>query len=427
MTETLLDLLGYGCVLIFGLFLSVYISGGWQNSRQKWSIILLCPVFLLVQAAISFFGGIQVAERVYPLAVHLPLVLILVFTLKKPFGIAIVSVCTAYLCCQLPNWISLCVSGITESALLSEIAYLVCIGPIFFLLHRFFCKPAYMVMTYSRQALLLFGSLPFVYYLFDYTTGVYGEYLNIQYALLFDFLPTSLILFYVVFLAAYHQLSQKRAQAELQHSMLEAELHQSEIEIYNLRATQTQAAVYRHDFRHHMNIINGFLAVENIAQARQYIQKVYEDMDAFLPQRFCQNETVNLLCSSFFERAASMGITLIISATLPAELELPDTEICSVISNGLENALCAVSHPEVKEKKVDFYCNYKQDKLLLEITNAYAGQVIMEDGVPVSQNPGHGYGCSSILSITRKRHGLCSFKPENGIFTLQVVLPCTKK
>ena len=132
----------YGLVLIYGLFLSAAISGGWENCRQKQLIIALCPLFLLIQAPCWLILGESVTKQLYPLIVHLPLVLILIFTLKKPAGIAVVSVCTAYLCCQLPRWGDLAVTAVTRSPLVGEISYTLAIYPIFLLLRRYFVRPA---------------------------------------------------------------------------------------------------------------------------------------------------------------------------------------------------------------------------------------------------------------------------------------------
>lgn len=79
----LLGIFNYGLILIFGLFLSTHIAGGWNNTRQKKIIFLLCPLFLLIQSLFWLICGVDIAKQVYPLIVHLPLVLILIFALKK--------------------------------------------------------------------------------------------------------------------------------------------------------------------------------------------------------------------------------------------------------------------------------------------------------------------------------------------------------
>ena len=267
---TVLGAFNYGLVLIYGLFLSAFIAGGWENRRQKRLILALCPLFLLIQTPCWLIFGESAAKQLYPLIVHLPLVLILIFALKKPVGIALVSVCTAYLCCQLPRWADLAVTAVTRSPLVGEISYTLVICPIFLLLRRYFVRPAYDAMTASSQSLLLFGSLPVAYYFFDYATVVYSDALSMGIRALNEFLPTALIVFYVMFLSAYHKQMQTRADAELQRSMLEAELKQAEVEVEveGLRSVETQVAVYQHDMRHHLTAIDGFLAADQPQQAK---------------------------------------------------------------------------------------------------------------------------------------------------------------
>ena len=413
----------YGLVLIYGLFLSAAIAGGWENRRQKRLIIALCPLFLLIQAPCWLILGESVTKQLYPLIVHLPLVLILIFALKKPAGIAVVSVCTAYLCCQLPRWVNLAVTAVTRSPLVGEISYTLAIYPIFLLLRRYFVRPAYSAMTASRQSLLLFGSLPVAYYLYDYATVVYADVLSTDIRALNEFLPTALIVFYVMFLSAYHKQMQTRADAELQRSMLEAELKQAEVAVEGLRNVETQVAVYQHDIRHHLTAIDSFLAAHQPQQAKEYIQKVQADVDAVTPRHFCENELVNLLCSSFSNKAARIGAHFTVAAKLPKALPVSDTELCSILSNGLENALHAVAALDESLKWVELHCGIHRNKLLIEIKNPYAGEITMRDDLPVSDQKGHGYGCRSIRSIATQNRGLCTFDTEHGLFTLRVMLP----
>ena len=146
-------------------------------------------------------------------------------------------------------------------------------------------------------------------------------------------------------------------------------------------------------------------------------------MDAITPRHFCENELVNLLCSSFSNKAARMGAGFTVDARLPKELPVSDTELCSILSNGLENALHAVAPLEGSLKWVELYCGVRLNKLLIEIKNPYAGQITMRDGLPVSGRDGHGYGFRSIRSIATQNRGLCTFDAEHGVFTLRVMLP----
>ncbi|MEG0615841.1 MAG: ATP-binding protein, partial [Oscillospiraceae bacterium] len=101
----LLSIFNYGLVLLFGVYLSVLFSGGNRNRRERFYVILFSVFTLCLQTACSFYFGLTFTTKIYPLITHLPLILFLIFILKRPIGISISSVLTAYFCCQLPRWV----------------------------------------------------------------------------------------------------------------------------------------------------------------------------------------------------------------------------------------------------------------------------------------------------------------------------------
>ena len=282
-------------------------------------------------------------------------------------------------------------------------------------------------LTASRSALLLFGSLPVTYYIFDYATTIYSDALYSGIQALNEFLPTALVTFYVLFLPAFHAQTQKRAAAEMQRSMLESELEQSQLEMDSLRQLEAQTAIYQHDMRHHLNMLDGLLSSGKPEQAEEYIQKVQADIESITPRRFCENELVNLLCSSFTAKASKAGITLTVEAKLPNALAISDTELCSLLSNGLENALHAASEQPAGERWVTLYCGVRQNKLLIEIRNPCTGEVVMQDGIPVSGREDHGFGCRSIRTIAQRNGGFCVFTAQDKEFCMQAVLPVLER
>lgn len=325
--QSALDIFCYVLVLIYGLALSADIStGGHVSRQQKYLLTLLCLLFLLVQGLGLVLLGERTVKQLYPLVIHVPLVLILILFMKKSVGVAIVSTCTAYLCCQPPRWGRIAVEALTQSTLAAELVYILLMPVMYYLLRRFFVAAAYNTMTSSTAALLLFGSLPVTYYIFDYATTIYSDALYSGIQALNEFLPTVLITFYVLFLPAFHLQSQRRA-------------------------------------------------------------------------------------------------VLTVDASLPNDVAISDTELCSLLSNGLENALHAVADLPADRKQISLYCGVRQNKLLIEIRNPCAGPIAMRDGLPVSDREGHGYGCRSIQAIAQRNGGLCVFSARQGQFLLQIMLP----
>ena len=326
--QSALDIFCYVLVLIYGLALSADLStGGYVSRQQKYLLTLLCLLFLLMQGLGLVLLGERAVKQLYPLVTHVPLVLILILFMKKSVGVAIVSTCTAYLCCQPPRWGRIAVEALTQSTLAAELVYILLMPVMYYLLRRFFVAAAYNTMTSSTAALLLFGSLPVTYYIFDYATTIYSDALYSGIQALNEFLPTVLVTFYVLFLPAFHLQSQRQ------------------------------------------------------------------------------------------------GAVLTVDASLPNDVAISDTELCSLLSNGLENALHAVADLPADRKQISLYCGVRQNKLLIEICNPCAGPIAMRDGLPVSDREGHGYGCRSIQAIAQRNGGLCVFSAQQGQFLLQIILP----
>lgn len=422
-----------GLVFFFGAALSVAIAGGCKT-RREWAILFsLCPVFLALQTASWLVVGLDATKQLYPLLIHLPLLLVLVLALKKPVGVSLVSICAAYLCCQLPRCGAIVVAAATGSPLAGQIVYTVIIVPIFAFLLRYFVPSAQDTVTESPRARLLFGSLPILYYIYDYTIALYS---NLLYAeilaptptyssgqVVAELLPTVVGVLYMVYTTAYRRQLLRQTQAELQSSLMAGQLKQAEAEVTSLRQAEAQAAAYQHDMRHHLAAIDAFLTVDKPHQAEEYIKQVRSDIEAITPKRFCENELVNLLCSSFSAKAQRMEVRLTLEADLPASVSISDTELCALLSNGLENALNAVGELKENRRWVEFFCGVRAGKLLVEVKNPYTGEVTFRNGLPQSARPSHGHGCRSIQAIAQDHRGLCEFKADNGVFTLRVALP----
>ena len=103
-------------------------------------------------------------------------------------------------------------------------------------------------------------------------------------------------------------------------------------------------------------------------------------------------------------------------------LTLSDTELCTLLSNGIENAINAASRCEKENRWVEIDFSTHKSNMLISIKNSYIGEVEIEDGLPVSDQPFHGLGVKSISSIVDRHNGMYSFDAKDGQFTMRVIL-----
>jgi len=285
----------------------------------------------------------------------------------------------------------------------------------------------YLLVYGDNRFFLLFSLVPLVYYLYMLAViHLDVSMLTSPAGYVMRYLPSlSVFLFYFLLPYIYKTLREKM-QMQTAQNALRKQLGSTEEQLALLNETNMQMALYRHDMRHHLIVLDGLLEGGKIEQAQEFVKSAMTDLEALTPKRFCENETVNLLCASYDSKARRLGVQLEVRAQLPQVISLSDTELCSVVANGLENALQAASQPEVSQRWVKFLCEVKGNKLLIQIQNPYTGEVLIRDGLPVSEEEGHGYGCRSIQSIAQRCGGLCSFGTKDGIFTFRSAFPLTE-
>lgn len=420
----LLVLVNSTLVLLYGFFLTVRFAGGCSTQKERRIIGFLCAAIFMVQFICWRLLGFTATSKLYPLISHLPIILTLVFALKKPWGVTIASMLTGYFCCQLPRWFATIFLELFGTQTAYQISYCLFIIPIYFLMRKYFTASAYKAMSYSKRSLLLFGTLPMLYYLFDYVTRVYTSALYEGVRMISEFLPAAMALFYVLFVTVYHDEVQRRNQIELENARLAIQFEQAKNEMFSLQQMQEQTAVYRHDMRHHFTMIDGYLKSGETKKAAQYIKAARHDIDSITPKRYCENTTINLVLSAFSDKASQLGVDLSIEANIPDILPIPETALCTLFSNGLENAVIAAAQlADEKQRSVRVNCQLHKGNLLIYIKNPYEGEVTFRDSLPKSDRPEHGFGVKSIKMIADMRGGFCSFEAKDGIFTLKVMLP----
>ncbi|GAB1477439.1 sensor histidine kinase [Bacillota bacterium] len=422
----IIEVINYALLLIFGTVASVSFAGYENTRRNIKAIVLLIIGIFGLQLLAYFTAGLLTAARLYPLITHLPSVVFIRLYIGKPLPIAIVSVLTAYLCCQPPNWLGLAAEALSGNLVAFFMGYIAGLFIMLYLIKKYIAAPVNRVMSYSRWSLYLFGSFPLIYYVFDYTTTIYTGFLYSGAKIVVEFFPSVLSMFYIVFIIIYSDEMQKTNKLKLDNAMLDARSERAMNEISALQQAQMQTAVYRHDMRHHLSLLFGFVESGDYGAALDYIRRTQTDIDSIVPVRYCENNAINLILSAFVVKANQRGVSLTIDAVLADKLPFSDTDLCTLLSNGLENAVDAAATDENSNHKpgaIKLNCRIHKDNLLILIENTFQEQVEIKNGLPIAKREGHGFGTKSIAMLVDRHKGYYSFSTGKGLFTLMIMLP----
>jgi len=386
---------------------------------------------LAVNTALSLVLPTDQYMKLYILVIHLPIFFVFWITTKISAIKVIFALFTAVFLIYPANVVLTIVSHTAKwlhpAGFL--ISYIAACAVILLVIYRLFKNNFnYLIKNYSGPSLIKLCLLPLAYYITNYWLGLYN-YAADKAAGVF----TLRTLFFIITITAYVLILDIAKSAREKEALqgvkialslrLESAVHQ----LSALQATQEQAVVYRHDMRHHLALIGGYLADGNIEKADQYVRLAQADIEDITPNSYCENNTVNLILSSFASKAKVNGVALSVEADLPASLALPETELCSLLSNGLDNAITAAAQVDDETlRRARISCQTHKGNLLIFIENSFTGKVEMENGLPQSLREGHGFGVKSMAMIAEKYNGYCSFEAKGEIFTLRIVLPLNK-
>ena len=422
MFNSVLSILHHAVTLLFGVYLSAAFLGI-RMSRKN--IVILFGFFSavgVVSALTFIFFGDAFTTQVYPLIIHLPLILFLTFFYKYKALRSTLSVLVAYLCCQISKWGGLAMLDITELEWVYYSVRIVATIIVFAVLIRYVSNAAAQLIQKPPKALLIFAILPFTYYLFDYATGVYTTLIYSGNKVVAEFLGFALCIAYLLFLLVYFKQYEEKREAEQQSRILEMQQVQSQKEIEAQKRSAYTVSLLRHDMRHFLTTISTYIDSGEYDKAKEYISGIVSYVDRTAMHKFCKNEIVNMILSSYENVIEENRIDFQQSICIPEHLSVSDVDLTSILSNALENAIHAVLPLEAEKRHIALYLRMDDDKLLISVKNTFAEKPEMTDGIPHSSKAGHGFGTQSIRYVTEKLNGNCQFSVKDDWFVLRVIL-----
>ncbi|HOJ11937.1 MAG TPA: GHKL domain-containing protein, partial [Clostridiales bacterium] len=383
MIETVIEFSRYLIALLFGATVAVSFAGMARTRKNYLALGCFAAILFMLQIASLRLWGLEMTIKIYPLLSHLPVAVFIALYLKRPWLFSLTSMFVSFLCCQPLRWIGAVVGEVFDSAPMDHVGYIVAAFLMYYFLHKYAVKSVRHLMERSVKSCLLFGAMPASYYLFDYAATVYTDFMYSGTRAAVQFMPFVTSAFYFVFVLLYYAETQKQASLQRERGMLDTQLRLAQTEFASLRQMQQNAAAYRHDMRHHFALLQGLASKEHIEELKEYLRTAQSDMDAITPTRFCENETVNLILSAFAGKAKQSGILLTVDAKLPDALPFSDTELCSLLSNALENAIQASENIADSNKRyIKLHMYSKNNKLCIDIRNSYHVEPIFHQGLP---------------------------------------------
>ena len=421
MTDTILFFAHHSLTLLFGIALSVTFCGlrfTKKNTCIFLSLFALCGVLQLI---IFYTLGEQAVWELYPLITHLPLLLLLCFAFRKRAATVMASISLAYLCCQPCKWIGLLLEGFVQNNTVVGIIRILVVLLVAFIAIRFLATYISEIFNKDTRSVLIFGSVPLIYYAFDYFVGVYTDLWASHYRVTAEFLAFFLCIVFMTFCGVYYKEYEKKADAERKEQILSITTQQQAKEVEAIKQSNMETSLLRHDMRLLLSNLALSIEKDDKEASLKMISGFVTQVEAASVHRYCKNDTINYVLASFEGKCRVQQIDFCVTIELN-ELSVDEMMFSSIVSNALDNALNAQRELPPADRKITLMLKDSDGKLLLSVKNTFNGTPVFIDGLPTTNRKGHGYGTQSIRYMTEKLGGKCQFSTHDNIFILRVVL-----
>lgn len=227
----------------------------------------------------------------------------------------------------------------------------------------------------------------------------------------------TILTFYIV------TIINKRKRREINH-LLKMEQMSMELEMYSEISELTEKLrSLRHDMKGHLGLIKGLFDSGEYDKLGEYLKKVYKDVELTDDIVLVNNKMVSILLSQKCKVARQNNIT-ISPKVMIQDFRMEDVDICSVLSNILDNAIEAAQKQE--EGYIDLLIAEKEQGYSIRCENSFLETPVMHKNnyrTTKVDSANHGLGIGIIRSIAAKYGGVAKIYHSADIFTVEVFIP----
>lgn len=184
---------------------------------------------------------------------------------------------------------------------------------------------------------------------------------------------------------------------------------------------------WRHDYHNHIQAACSYLELGKYEELAVYLTELDEsiyEIDQII-------KTGNLMADAILNSKLSLmreyQIRTEVTAHVPAQMQITDTELCVLLGNLLDNAIEACQKVAEEENRfIKIYMDTLQEQFYISVMNGMQGRAMKRGELFQSTKRGagrHGFGLLRVDRIVKKYGGFLDRQSEEGVFATEILLP----
>lgn len=243
----------------------------------------------------------------------------------------------------------------------------------------------------------------------------------------------STLLFLLCFLVSVLSQLHSMAALEAQIQALSARESMAQEQLAVVQESDESLRRMRHETVNHYTVLQKLSQAGAWDRLEKYLEELLADTEAVPAMTYVAHPAINAVLTTTLARAQKLGIKIEHEVSAPKTLPFPDTELCSVLMNLLQNALDANAlAPEGAEKWLRIDIHIRGAHLYIGVENPRFSPVIYDEETGLCSTTKedatiHGYGLKAVQVIARKYQSELLLEFPEGLFSASTALQMPEK
>ncbi len=409
--------------LLYGTHLTTAFAGLTFKENKKDYINLMVMVSVLLNLS-YFILGENVTIYIYPFLIHIPIIIFIKNNICVSLFHSILSILLAFQLLSCRVWVAGLLNLITFNNQLALHYYIILASFILAFLFGKYLAPPIANLKDEPKLMLVVSIVPITYYVFVMLITIFDLYIsdliqsNQQ---IFNFIDAWCNLIFIIYALVSLRIFDEKKQVDIDHEVLLSIKNHAEENLKHLHKQYELELIHKHDLRHHGNYLLTLLPDDTDDIVINYIKSVMinpENSQLLISN----NETLNLVLNYYKQKSDELNILLEIEINVDDYSNFSTINLCSLLSNGLENAVKATKDLPQEQRKISLKMIAKKHTLSIDLRNTFFNKPQFEKDLPIALEESHGYGTKSMLRICQKYNGITRFCVVDNEFRFQTVL-----
>jgi len=256
---------------------------------------------------------------------------------------------------------------------------------------------------------------------------IYGSSVELLNELFYKLLVLAFTVFIMNILLFYMLDNMIEREREMHDKQLLIEQAEHINKMYqSLSAEREKQKAQAHDHLNHLNIMFNLAQEGNNSKEIEYLSELIDREEECIDIIDTGNPIINAVLNIKYKEAQDKDIIFPLVADNMTDLSIKDSDLVTILSNVLDNAIEAVS--DLENKKIYLRITRTEDYLSIDSSNPYRGDpdVKKHRFTTKSNKNDHGFGLSNIRHAVAENNGECFIETQNDTFHITITLPITR-